>query len=105
MCDYAPGDNKEEPAKCSCWNLTMVGYNANQYWPPDKRGRPTGHHPDCQNYEMPPRFARAKEFAREVLSHPDVGAVSPLRTLAAAVYDLVSFLEREFPNAKGDGKS
>jgi len=103
MSDHVFGDKKDDPANCSCWDLTMVGFSSNQYAPSDERGRPTGHHPLCQYYEMPPRFACAKSAVKEVLKC--AGPTSLNRDLAFAIYDIISFLEKEFPNRKADGKS
>lgn len=98
----ALGDNKDDPGECSCQHLTMVGHHTNEYWPIVDH-RQSGHHPECQYYEPPPRFEYAKGIAKEILK--EAGAVSMERRLAFAIYDLVKFLEKEFPDAKADGSS
>lgn len=58
------GRVKDDPAHCSCWDLTMVGYTNDQYWEEDADGCPTGHHPQCEFYEPPP-FERSSKAQRE----------------------------------------
>jgi DNA adenine methylase len=42
-----------DPAACPCARWHRVGHPPAAYWPLDEQGRPTGHHPSCDQYVAP----------------------------------------------------
>lgn len=49
-----PKQTHPDPEKCDCQELTQVDGQGQKYWPKDKNGKPTGHHPECEFYQSPP---------------------------------------------------
>lgn len=46
---------------CDCTEKTQVEGDGHKYWPKDKRGKPTGHHPSCEFYKRPDTATNGKD--------------------------------------------
>lgn len=61
------GDNKDSPALCCCWALTMVGNTTDEYWR-EENGVSTGHHPGCEFYIKPP-YESSRKYQLDLITN------------------------------------